>query len=200
MSSPNTALSCFEVFHHTIPMKRAFTTYIRPYFEDNSNIWNPTKKYSVDELENIQRHFSLREFLPSLTHFKFYLDRLKLWSWGALNSPSFSTTNVSQSYLKPTSYFHLLNYPPSRNSAVFLQKSCNSNHSLPSIDSSSDNWTDEVRCFSQWNSCLNSLPLFKRGIESFDFIRYSLYQINLFHLLYRTGAEAAVKTTFFHPV
>ena len=42
---------------HPELMRKAFITYIRPSLECNSNIWNPTKKYLIDKLENIQRPF-----------------------------------------------------------------------------------------------------------------------------------------------
>ena len=43
---------------HPELMREAFITYIRPSLECNSNIWNPTKKYLIDKLENIQRRFT----------------------------------------------------------------------------------------------------------------------------------------------
>ena len=45
---------------HPELMRKAFITYIRPSLECNSNIWNPTKKYLIDKLENIQRRFTKR--------------------------------------------------------------------------------------------------------------------------------------------
>jgi hypothetical protein len=47
-------------------MRKAFITYIRPSLECNSNIWNPTKKYLIDKLENIQRRFTIKR-VPSIT-------------------------------------------------------------------------------------------------------------------------------------
>jgi len=46
---------------------------IRPTLEFNSNIWNPTKKYLMDKLDNIQRRFTKR--VPSLSYLS-YLERL----------------------------------------------------------------------------------------------------------------------------
>jgi len=59
---------------HIALMKMAFITYIRPSLEFNSNIWNPTKKYLIDELESIQRRFTKR--VPSISHLS-YLERLR---------------------------------------------------------------------------------------------------------------------------
>jgi hypothetical protein len=54
-------------------MRKAFTTYIRPMLEYGSIIWNPTKKYLIDKLENVQRRYTKR--ISSLAHLP-YLERL----------------------------------------------------------------------------------------------------------------------------
>jgi len=38
-------------------VRKTFTTYIRPILEYNSNVWNPSKKYLIDQLEDVQRRF-----------------------------------------------------------------------------------------------------------------------------------------------
>ena len=59
---------------HTAVMKKAFITYIHPSLEFNSNIWNPTTKYQIDELENIQRRFT--KSVTFISHLS-YLERLR---------------------------------------------------------------------------------------------------------------------------
>jgi len=54
---------------HFALVRKVFITYIRPTLEFNSNIWNPTKKYLIDKLENIQRRFTKR--VPSLSHLSY---------------------------------------------------------------------------------------------------------------------------------
>jgi len=61
------------------------------------SIWNPTKKYVIDKLENIQRRFSKR--VPSLSHLS-YLERLSALGLEPLEfigafSTLFSTTKSS---------------------------------------------------------------------------------------------------------
>jgi hypothetical protein len=41
-------------------MRKAFITYIQPILEYGSIIWNPTKKYLIDKLENVQRRYTKR--------------------------------------------------------------------------------------------------------------------------------------------
>ena len=47
-------------------VRKTFINYIRPLLEYNSNIWNPTHKYLVDKLENVQRQFTKR--ISSISH------------------------------------------------------------------------------------------------------------------------------------
>jgi len=37
-----------------------FSAYIRPISEYNSNLWNPSHKYLIHQLENVQRKFTMR--------------------------------------------------------------------------------------------------------------------------------------------
>jgi len=37
---------------------KTFITYVHPLLEYNSNIWNPSKKYLIDQLENVQRRLT----------------------------------------------------------------------------------------------------------------------------------------------
>jgi len=100
---------------HPALVRKLFITYIRPILECKSNIWNPTKKYLKDKLENIQRRFTKR--VPSLSHLS-YLERPS-----ALGLESLELRRVKfdliQYYkvlnnltcIEPNSYFHL-HYPP----------------------------------------------------------------------------------------
>jgi hypothetical protein len=160
---------------HPALMKKAFITYIRPTLEFNSNIWNPTKKYFIDKLENIQRRFTKR--VHSLSHLS-YLDRLKALKLEPLELRRLKFDLIQ--YFKvlnnftcivPNSYFHL-HYPPpaSRNPAPFLQKSSNFNKCLQSS------------FFFRFLDCWNGLPInvqqsssltsFKRQINLINFNSY----------------------------
>jgi hypothetical protein len=56
-------------------VRKTFITYIRPILEFNSNVWNPTHKYLIDQIENVQRRFTKR--IRSLSHLS-YLERLSI--------------------------------------------------------------------------------------------------------------------------
>ena len=56
-------------------VRKTFITYIRPILEYNTNVWNPTQKYLIDQLENVQRRFTKR--VTSLKNFS-YLERLSI--------------------------------------------------------------------------------------------------------------------------
>ena len=148
---------------------------IRPSLECNSNIWNPTKKYLIDKLENIQRRFTKR--VPSLSCLS-YSERLS-----ALNLEPLELRRLKfdliQYYkilhnltcIEPTSYFQF-HYPPSssRNPAPFLQKSSNFNHCLESSF-----FFRQLDC---WNALplsvkqSTSLPAFKNHIKTHDFSKF----------------------------
>jgi len=112
---------------HPALLRKVFITYIRPTLEFNSNIWNPTKKYLIDKLENIQHRFTKRVSLSRLSYLKrlsalglepLELRRLKfdlIQYYKVLNNLTCIELN---------SYFHLYYPPPSsRNPAPFLQQS-----------------------------------------------------------------------------
>jgi len=56
-------------------VRKTFTTYIRPILEYNSNVWNPSHKYLIDQLENVQRRFTKR--VTTLKNYS-YLERLAI--------------------------------------------------------------------------------------------------------------------------
>jgi hypothetical protein len=56
-------------------VRKTFTTYIRPILEYNSNVWNPSHKYLIDQLENVQRRFTKR--VTSLKNYT-YPERLAI--------------------------------------------------------------------------------------------------------------------------
>ena len=66
-------------------VRKMFVTYIRPLLEYNSNIWNPTHKYLVDKLENVQRQFTKR--ITSISH----LPRTFKYSWIGVTRAKAST-------------------------------------------------------------------------------------------------------------
>ena len=169
---------------HPSLMKKAFVTYIRPSLEFNTNIWNPSKKYLIDKLENIQRRFTKR--VPSLSHLS-YSERLRALELEPLELRRLHF-DLIQYYkvlnnltcIEPNSYFHP-HYPPpsSRNPTPFLQKSSNSNLCLHST------------FFHRYLDCWNALPVlvkqapslasFKRQIKSFDLSKYlrgSAFNVN----------------------
>jgi hypothetical protein len=56
-------------------LSKFFTTYIRPILDYNSCVWNPSVKYLIDLLENVQRKFTKR--INSISHLP-YLERLSI--------------------------------------------------------------------------------------------------------------------------
>ena len=56
-------------------VRKTFTTYICPILEYNSNVWNPSHKYRIDQLENVQRRFPKR--VTSLKNYS-YPERLAI--------------------------------------------------------------------------------------------------------------------------
>ena len=51
-------------------VRKFFIVYIRPLLEYNTCIWNPTKRYLINKLESVQRHFTKRfhHFTNYITH------------------------------------------------------------------------------------------------------------------------------------
>jgi len=41
-------------------VRKTVITYIRSILEYNSNVWNPSHKYLIDQLENVQHRFTKR--------------------------------------------------------------------------------------------------------------------------------------------
>ena len=56
-------------------VRKTFITYIRPILEFNSNVWNPSHKYLIDQIENVQRRFTKR--IRQLSHLS-YFERLSI--------------------------------------------------------------------------------------------------------------------------
>jgi hypothetical protein len=56
-------------------MRTAFVTFVRPFLEYNSVVWNPSQKQFIDLIENVQRSFTKR--IPSLTPLSYH-ERLAL--------------------------------------------------------------------------------------------------------------------------
>jgi hypothetical protein len=160
---------------HPVLVKKTFVSYIRPLLEYNSNIWNPTRKYLIDKLENIQRRFTKR--VPSISHLS-YIDRLRALDLEPLELRRLHSDLIqyykivnSLSSLDPDLYFNLHYPPPSlRNHAPFLIKPSNFSTCLQSS------------FFYRYLDCWNELPTsvtqspslqqFKNLIKSFDFSKY----------------------------
>lgn len=56
-------------------LSKFFITYVRPIIEYNSCVWNPSPKYLIDLIENVQRKFTKR--IHSISHLS-YLERLSV--------------------------------------------------------------------------------------------------------------------------
>ena len=56
-------------------VRKTFITYIRLLLEYNSNVWNPTHKYLIDKIKNVQRLFTKR--ITSISHLS-YTERLSI--------------------------------------------------------------------------------------------------------------------------
>jgi len=157
---------------HPALVRKVPITYIRPTLEFNSNIWNPTKKYLIDKLENIKRRFTKR--VPSLPHLS-YMERLSALGLEPLELRRLKF-DLIQYYkalnnltcIEPNSYFHL-HYPPpsSRNPAPFHQQSSNFSENLRSS------------FFYIYLDCWNALPVYVRQSSSLTSFKR---QINLLDL------------------
>ena len=75
----NLILKCF-LSRDANSLVRAFTTYVRPRLEYCSVVWNPVLKKDIENLEKVQRRFTMR--LPGLQHLTYCqrLARLQLES------------------------------------------------------------------------------------------------------------------------
>jgi hypothetical protein len=59
------------VSRNTKLISKFFTTYVRPIVEYNSSVWNPSPKYLIDLIENIQRKFTKRvQSISNLSYFE----------------------------------------------------------------------------------------------------------------------------------
>ena len=156
-------------------IRKTFITYIRPLLEYNSNVWNPTHKYLIDQIENVQRRFTKR--ITSLSHLS-YLERLSILKleplelrrlWFDLIQYYKIFNNLTS--LSPTEFFNV--HQPSLSSrapAPILMKPFNKpNYVLTSFF---------YRSLDCWNSLplklkqSTSLNIFKRNIRSVDLTKY----------------------------
>ncbi len=111
-------------------VRKTFITYIRPLLEYSSNVWNPTHKYLIDQIENVQRRFTKR--ITSLSHLS-YLERLSILNleplelrrlWFDLIQYYEIFNNLTA--LSPTDFFNI--HQPklsSRAPEAILMKPCN---------------------------------------------------------------------------
>ena len=69
----NLIFRCFNS-NHSDSMVKAFTTYVRPLLEYNSQIWSPNTVNAIFKIEQVQRHFTKR--LPGFSNLT-YMQRLR---------------------------------------------------------------------------------------------------------------------------
>ena len=70
----NLIFRCFNS-NHTDTLLKAFTTYVRPLLEYNSQIWSPITINDIFKIEQVQKQFTKR--LPGLSNLT-YLQRLQI--------------------------------------------------------------------------------------------------------------------------
>ena len=153
-------------------VRKTFINYIRPLLEYNSNIWNPTHKYLVDKLENVQRQFTKR--ISSISHLTYH-ERLSILELEPLELRRLRF-DLIQYYkilnsLTPLNYAEYFTYhqpsSSSRNSSPFLIKPFNSpNYLLSSF-------------FNRSVDCWNSLPQALKRVDSLGAFRKNLFMVDL---------------------
>jgi len=185
---------------HPAHIRKAFITYIRPTLEFISDLWNRTKKYLIEKLENIQRHFTKR--VPSLSHL-LYLERLRALELEPLELKRLKF-DLMQYYkvlnnltcIEPNSYFHLHYPPPSyRNPASFPQQSSNFITNLQS--------SFFIKYFDYWNALpenvrQSSLMSFKHQINLCELSKYLKGSITDINYLYVVGNTLQHAVCFEH--
>ena len=157
-------------------VRKTFTTYIRPLLEYNSTVWNPSHKYLIDKLENVQRQFTKR--VTSLSHLT-YQERLSVLKLEPLELRRlrFDLIQYYKIFNNLTSLHHadyFSYHQPSlftRNPSPFLIKPLNCpNYLLTSF-------------FYRSLDCWNSLPPELRQIKSLNSFKSQLLKVNLNNFL-----------------
>jgi len=134
-------------------VRKTFISYIRPILEYNSNIWNPTHKYLVDKLENVQRQFTKR--ITSISHLTYHerlsildLESLELRCLRYYLIQYYKILNNLTPLLNYAKYF---NYPQpsssSRKPSLFLVKPINCPNYLSSSFFNRSVWTTGIHFF-----------------------------------------------------
>ena len=156
-------------------LSKFFTTYIRPILEYNSCVWNPSVKYLIDLLENVQRKFTKR--INSISHLS-YLERLSI-----LNLEPLELRRLKADL---TMYYKIINNLTCIDSKLvfaFRQPSLRTNRltshrfalqkPAKSLQTLSNSFF--YRAIDVWNGLpddvfsANSLPTFKNHINKIDF-------------------------------
>jgi Reverse transcriptase (RNA-dependent DNA polymerase) len=156
-------------------VRKTFVTYIRPILEYNSNVWNPTHKYLIDQIENVQRKFTKR--ISSISNLS-YLERLSILELETLELRRLRFDLVQYykifnnlTSLCPADFFNV--HQPtlsSRAPAPTLLKPLNTPNYVLS--------TFFYRSLDSWNSLplhmkqCTSLNMFKSNIKSVDLNRF----------------------------
>ena len=151
-------------------VRKTFINYIRPLLEYNSNIWNPTHKYLVDKLENVQRQFTKR--ISLISHLTYH-ERLSILELEPLELRRLRF-DLIQYYkilnsLTPLNYAEYFTYhqpsSSSRNSSPFLIKPFNSPNYLLSP------------FFNRSVDCRNSLPQALKEVNSLETFKKNLFMV-----------------------
>jgi hypothetical protein len=156
-------------------MRQAFVTYIRPFLEYNSIVWNPSFIFFIDLIENVQRNFSKR--IPSLSSLP-YSERLALLDLESLEWRRLRFDLIY--FFKVFNYLTLFNpsdaflictpIESSRSNSPYLQR--------PTKASSKLLQRPFYRQVEAWNSLPTALksgssfPSFKRGLTSIDLSKF----------------------------
>jgi len=152
-------------------VRKTFITYICPLLEYNSNIWNPTHKYFVDKIENVQRQFT--KCVTSISHLTYH-ERLSILDLESLELRRLRF-DLIQYYkilnnLTPLNYAKYFTYhqpsSSSRKPSPFLIKPINGpNYLLSSF-------------FNRSVDCWNSLPQALKEVNSLGTFKKELFNVD----------------------
>jgi hypothetical protein len=156
-------------------MRQAFISYVRPILEYNSIIWNPTYKYLIDAIEQVQHNFTKR--IPAIMSLP-YPERLAILNLELLELRRLRFDLIyyykvlhNLTPINPDDVFNT--YTPDercRPNLPYLQKPAKASNRYLS--------TLFFRNVDAWNTLpialqqSPSLPAFKRGIKNVDLSQF----------------------------
>lgn len=157
-------------------VRKTFTTYIRPLLEYNSIVWNPSHKYLIDKLENVQRQFTKR--IASLSHLTYH-ERLSVLELEPLELRRLRFDLIQ--------YYKIFNNLTCLNHTDFFryyQPSSSSRKSSPSLIKplNSPNYL-LTSFFYRTIDCWNSLPSELRHMTSLNVFKRHLLKVDLSNFL-----------------